>query len=231
MPKFPGPVRHSNPDAPVLLLEEQQVAGIGIFASTTDRDNLPVLLQRDGYIATINGQGYIFTGGTWTDSANWDSLSGGISGGDKFAVLSKNSNTDFDYGWTETPTFEQTNISKWSNVDNPTLLFTRSRGTDHTNDETLTSDVLGEIGFTGINTNNQVADGGKILFTQAQSATTDQYVQSKFELFVGTSTGEQVALTANEERVISLPNLTTAPTAVQGGLYANNSDELYFGVS
>lgn len=230
MPKFPGPVRHSNPDAPVLLLEENQVAGFGVFANTTERDNLPSLLQRDGYIAIVDSQGYIFNGGTWTDSGDWEPLVG-IPGGNKFGVLAKQSNIDFDYGWTETPTFEQANISKWSDANNPKLLFTRSRGADHTNDETLTNDILGEIGFTGINTSNASASGGKILFTQTQSSTTATHVQSKFELFVGTSTGEQVALTANEQRVISIPNLTSPPTAVEGGLYADNTDKLYFGVS
>ena len=230
MPKFPGPVRHANPDAPILLLEEQQAAGIGIFDTINDRDALPELLRRDGYIAMIQGQGYMFTGNTWTNADDWTPFPG-VPGGSKYAVLNKLSDDDLDYDWTETPTFEQANISKWSDTANPTLLFTRSRGADHTNDETLQDDILGQIGFTGVNTNNEAATGGKMLFTQTQDSTTDTFVQSKFELFVGTDQGDQVALTANEQRVISIPNQSSAPDAVRGGIYANDNDILFFGIN
>jgi hypothetical protein len=228
MPKFPGPVRHANPDAPILLLEEQQAAGIGIFDNTTDRDNLPELLRRQGYIALIQGKGYMFTGDTWTDPDDWTPFPG-FPGGDKFAVLAKVSDDDFDYDWTETPTFEQANISKWSETTSPKLLFTRSNGTDHTNTPTIANDVLGEIGFRGINSNNTPVDSAKILFTQTNNS--DTLIKSKFELFVGTDNGPEVALTANDERVISIPNQTDTPTAVRGGIYADDSDILFFGIS
>lgn len=230
MPKFPGPVRHANPDAPILLLEEQQAAGIGIFDSINDRDSLPELLRRDGYIAMIQGQGYMFTGSTWTNADDWTPFPG-TPGGSKYAVLAKVSDDDLDYDWTETPTFEQLFISKWSSTEDPLLQFHYSRGTDHTETTTLKGDILGQIGFTGVNQNNTLAEGGKILFTQTQDADTSKNLQTKFELFVGTAAGDQVALTANEERVVSIPNLTDTPTAVRGGLYVNSNDELYFGVS
>jgi len=153
-----------------------------------------------------------------------------IPGGNKFAVLAKSSDTDYDYDWTESPTFESVDIALWSTTGNPELLFRKSRGSDHTTTTTEQNDVLGEIGFRGVtNVNNEVASA-KIKVTQTAAAD-DTYVKSKLELFTGTAIGEQVALTINDERVTILPNQSTTPSAVQGGLYADNNDKLFFGVS
>ena len=154
-----------------------------------------------------------------------------IAGGTKFSVLAKSSDTDYDYDWTESPTFESASIAVWGDLATPELLFRKSNGSDHTNTQTLQDDILGEIGFRGINSDTDEVVGGKIRFTQAIDSDTSQFVQSKLELFTGTETGEQVALTINEERVTILPNQSTEPSAVQGGLYADNEDILFFGVS
>ena len=155
----------------------------------------------------------------------------GIPGGDRFAVLAKVSNDDFDYAWTETPTFEQANISKWSNTLSPKLKFFRSKGEDHTNTESEIDDILGEIVFTGVNIDGEESTAGKLLFTQVNESDSSNFIESKFELFIGTSTGDQVALTINEQRVTSIPNLSTSPSAVRGGIYADNNDILFFGIT
>ena len=155
----------------------------------------------------------------------------GIPGGDRFAVLAKVSDADFDYAWTETPTFEQANISKWSDTLSPKLKFFRSKSSDHTDTTTEIDDILGEIIFTGVNIDNEEASAGKMLFTQVNESDSSNSIQSKFELFVGTSTGDQVALTINQQRVTSIPNLSDTPSAVRGGIYANTSDILFFGVA
>ena len=154
-----------------------------------------------------------------------------IAGGTKFSVLAKSSPTAYDYDWTESPTFESASIAVWGDLATPELLFRKSNGSDHTNTQTLQDDILGEIGFRGINSDTDEVVGGKIRFTQAIDSDTSRFVQSKLELFTGTETGEQVALTINEERVTILPNQSTEPSAVQGGLYADNEDILFFGVS
>lgn len=155
----------------------------------------------------------------------------GIPGGDRFAVLAKVSDADFDYAWTETPTFEQANISKWSDTLSPKLKFFRSKSSDHIDTTTEIDDILGEIIFTGVNIDNEEASAGKMLFTQVNESDSSNSIQSKFELFVGTSTGDQVALTINQQRVTSIPNLSDTPSAVRGGIYANTSDILFFGVA
>lgn len=155
----------------------------------------------------------------------------GIPGGDRFAVLAKVSDDDFDYAWTETPTFEQANISKWSNTVSPKLKFFRSKGEDHTNTESEIDDILGEIVFTGVNIDGEESTAGKLLFTQVNESDSSNFIESKFELFIGTSTGDQVALTINEQRVTSIPNLSTSPSAVRGGIYADNNDILFFGIT
>lgn len=155
----------------------------------------------------------------------------GIPGGDRFAVLAKVSDADFDYAWTETPTFEQANISKWSDTLSPKLKFFRSKSSDHTDTTTEIDDILGEIIFTGVNIDNEEASAGKMLFTQVNESDSSNSIQSKFELFVGTSTGDQVALTINQQRVTSIPNLSDTPSAVRGGIYANTSDILFFGIA
>ena len=201
------------------------VANDSFLFYDADDGGLPKIESIVDFVAAIAGDNLTAVNGVLNASEF------GIPGGDKYSVLTKLSDTDDDYGWTETPQFEGLTIAKWNSAEFSELTFFRSRGADHTNVTTEPNDVLGEIGFTGVNNNNSTADGGKILFTQTQAATNDRYLQTKFELFVGTDTGDQVALTANEERVISIPNLNTNPTAVQGGLYADSNNKLYFGIS
>lgn len=202
------------------------VANDSFLFYDSDDEGLPKVETISDFIEAIAGDNLTAVNGVLNASFTSD-----IPGGDKYAVLHKLSDADNDYGWTEAPQFEQLSISKWSSTEDPVLNFHYSRGTDHTETTTQPNDILGQIGFTGVNSNNVLAQGGKIAFTQTQAAGNSTNLQTKFELFVGTSAGDQVALTANEERVISIPNLTSTPTAVQGGLYADSTDKLYFGVS
>lgn len=155
----------------------------------------------------------------------------GIPGGDRFAVLAKVSDADFDYDWTETPTFEQANISKWSDTLSPKLKFFRSKGEDHTNTTSEIDDILGEIIFTGVNIDGEESTAGKILFTQVNESDSSNFIESKLQLYVGTAEGDQVGLTINQQRVTSIPNLSTSPSPVRGGIYADNNDILFFGIT
>jgi hypothetical protein len=190
-----------------------------------DDNGLPKVESITDFVAAIAGDNLTAVNGVLNASEHR------VPGGDKFAVLAKSSDTDYDYDWTESPTFEDLNISKWSTSDNPTLLFSRSQGADHTTTTTAANDILGEIGFRGVSLENNNAVAGKIKVTQTQPSTSSNYVQSKLELFTGTKNGEEVALTINDERVTILPNQNEIPSAVQGGLYADNNDKLFFGVS
>ena len=193
-----------------------------------DDEGLPKTTSVPDFIASIAGDNITAIDGVLSVEFPESNLP---ERGDKFAVLAKVSNADYDYDWTESPTFEDLNISQWSTSDNPTLLFSRSRGADHTTTTTAANDILGEIGFRGVSSINNNAVAGKIRVTQTQSSTSSSYVQSKLELFTGTENGEEVALTINDERVTILPNQSTTPSAVQGGIYADNNDILFFGVS
>jgi hypothetical protein len=201
------------------------VASDSILFYDFDDDGLPKTTSVPDFIASIAGDNLTAINGV-LNVADPEL----IPGGNKFAVLAKSSDTDYDYDWTESPTFESVDIAIWSTTANPELLFRKSRGSDHTTTTTEQNDVLGEIGFKGVtNVNNEVASA-KIKVTQTAAAD-DTYVKSKLELFTGTATGEQVALTINDERVTILPNQSTTPSAVQGGIYADNNDILFFGVS
>jgi hypothetical protein len=154
-----------------------------------------------------------------------------LPGGTKYSVLNKVSDDDNDYAWTETPQFEELKIAKWSTSDNPKLLFTRSRNEDHTYDTTTPTDILAEIGFNGVSSNREESQAGKITVTQSKSSTASPYVGSTIDFFVGTQSGDSKAFTINDERVIAIQNQDSPPTAIRGGIYANNNDILFFGIN
>lgn len=226
---FPDKLKNNSDSFPILEANDKQIRGLGIFDTIAERDALPVNLQTVGYIAMVDGAGYYFKGGTWTSEDDWVEFPIG-RGGTKYSVLNKVSDEDYDFEWTESPQFETLNISRWSNTSKNTLKFFRSRGTDHTNEPTQDNDVLGEILFTGVDFTDNESTAGKIVFTQTGADEYDGSIPSKFELFVGTESGDAVALTANSERVVSLSTLDSEPTAVKGGLYTDASSLLYFGV-
>lgn len=197
-----------------------------LFYDSSD-NGLPKTTSVPDFIASIAGDNITAIDGVLSVEFPESDLP---KGGDKYSVLSKRSNTDFDFEWTEDPTFESLNISKWSLAEHPELLFKRSQGFDHVNTPTEENDILGEIGFRAVNNQQEEVAVGKLKVTQTSNSISS-VVQSKLELFTGTQNGEEVALTINDERVTILPNQSTTPSAVQGGLYADNNDILFFGVS
>ena len=78
MPKFPDILLNNNPDAPSVDLNDLQVKGVGIFADATERDALNSNLHTEGYLAIMKDTDtpFIYTGGTWTDSASWSEVKG-----------------------------------------------------------------------------------------------------------------------------------------------------------
>ena len=78
MPKFPDLLKNNNPNAPAVDLNDLQVKGVGIFADAAARDSLGVELHTEGYLAIMKDTDtpFIYTGGTWTDAANWAEVKG-----------------------------------------------------------------------------------------------------------------------------------------------------------
>ena len=78
MPKFPDILLNNNPDAPSVDLNDLQVKGVGIFADAAARDALNSNLHTEGYLAIMKDTDtpFIYTGGTWTDAANWAEVKG-----------------------------------------------------------------------------------------------------------------------------------------------------------
>jgi len=78
MPKFPDILLNNNPDAPSVDLNDLQVKGVGIFADAAARDALNSNLHTEGYLAIMKDTDtpFIYTGGTWTDAANWSEVKG-----------------------------------------------------------------------------------------------------------------------------------------------------------
>ena len=78
MPKFPDILLNNNPDAPSVDLNDLQVKGVGIFADAAARDALNSNLHTEGYLAIMKDTNtvFVYLGGTWTDTANWQEAKG-----------------------------------------------------------------------------------------------------------------------------------------------------------
>ncbi len=230
---FPEAVAHNNPSRPILDATNRQVKGFGLFDSKANRDTLDASIRTGGFLAVTQEnssyKAFIFTGSTWDDSGSWTEL-GTQPGGNKFAVLAKLSDVDFDYDWTETPQFESVSMVKSSNSTFPSINLFRSRGSDSLLTPTQSGDVIAQIAFFGADTGGNQATAGKMVFTQVESAGSGPGVSTKMELFVGNNSGDVAALTLNEERVVSISRQSTAPAPVLGGIYASSNNELFFGV-
>jgi len=233
MPKFPGLVSHNNPNRPIIDTTAKQVRGFGLFESKENRDSLDETVRASGFMAVTqeNSQykAFIFTGDTWDDAADWTEVGTSQPGGNKYAVLAKLSDVDFDYDWTETPQFESVSVSKYSSSQSPSINLFRSRGSDHTAVETQPGDVIAEIGFSGVAIGGNQAPAGKMVFTQVDVSGYNG-VSSKIEFFVGSDNGDLSAFTINEERVLSVHKHVDEPTPVAGGFYSDSDGQLFIGI-
>jgi hypothetical protein len=203
------------------------VANDSFLFYDSDDEGLPKVETISDFIQSIAGENITSTNGVLSVQFPNINLP---EGGKKYSILSKASDNNFDFEWTESPTLEKLYVKQWSDTEPPEFLFTKSRGSDHTNTTTAQNDILGQIGFRGISSIDNVAAAGKIKVSQTKPATQNSFLQSKFEFFVGTDEGEQVALSLTDERVTVLPELTTPPTAVANGLYANG-ESLFFAIN
>lgn len=76
MPVFIGDVLESC-GGPILDLSTQQVKGLGVFNSVSDRNDLNSLMRSTGYLSVVGNtypQISVHTGGDWSDSDNWDTV-------------------------------------------------------------------------------------------------------------------------------------------------------------
>ena len=232
MPVFPGEVTHNNPNAKILDLTKNQVKGIGMFDTVSERNALDERMRHEGYIAIVNQQGYLFTGSDWTDESDWTAFPFRIPGGSKYSVLGKSSDSDYDYDWTNAPKFEELTIYKFSDtVGAGEIKFSSSSGAFERRTETSDGQVLGVVRFTGVAQDDSEATGGRFEFTQVGTANASGSVNSRLSIYVGTPSGDELALSVNQEKVIGLRSLESEPTPISGGLYASRSDKLYFGVA
>lgn len=235
MPIFPGLVSHNNPNRPVLDASAKQIKGFGLFSSTSERTSLDSTIQTGGFLAVtqVDSQykAFVYTGDNWSDSSSWTEISGGnIPGGNKYAVLSKLSDEDNAFSWTEDPQFESVIVSKYSSSAAPSINLFRSRGSDHNITETEIGDVIAEIGFSGASIGGNRATAGKFVFTQVEHAGYGPGIATKMDIFVGSDSGDKAAFSINEDRVISLAVQSSTPSAVSGGLYINSQNQLFLGV-
>lgn len=135
-----------------------------------------------------------------------DDGQGLIAGGVENKFLQKNSATDYD--------------TKWSAYTLPSA--------DGDDGQVLTTDGAGVVTFTSLSASDVVND-----LTPQLGGNLD--VQS-FNLFTSTTNGD-IQFTPNGTGSINLDGtlkfkrFTSAPTAFEGGMYADNNDDLYFGVS
>ena len=240
MPAFPGQVRHTNQNFPVLDLTDgtsqfnqtgkSPVKGIGVFTDIPSRQSVSQNYRAQGYLAVVGSTPYVYTSssiddGNWEEDGNWAGLSAtnGIpSGGLLNNVLAKTSDTDYLADWTASPIFSSTTLSNTA----PSLKFGNSSGA-----ETADGTVLGKIEFNGVGTSDTEVRGGQMLFKQVGDAG-ETHVPTSIEFYTSTDTSRNLAFSLNNEKVaIFAPNEVT-PTAVEGGVYYNSQDNsLYLGVA
>jgi hypothetical protein len=84
MPKFPGPVQHNNPDDFIVNLTENQVKGLGVFATAAARNLLNAIMRVNGFLAVLQDVDklYIYNstdlGDTaWATVGNWVEIGSG----------------------------------------------------------------------------------------------------------------------------------------------------------
>ena len=203
MPEFAGQVRHSNASFPVLDLT----------------DDSSTQFNQSGR-SPVKGMGVF--------QDKWAALSAAVGlpdGGLEHNALVKLSDDDYDATWTGDPEFSTMSLKK-NNF--PHLKFESTKSSATTN-----GTVLGRMEASGVRSSgsNASATGPKIDFVQVGSAGATA-VSGKIEFFTSTSTGAQEkALTLNEEKTSIFASHSSAPTAFEGGLYYNSSnDNFYIGL-
>jgi len=231
---FPDNLKHNNANRPVLDIGNNQVKGMGIFASVADRNALDSTIQTDGFLALTNDGGsyraYVFTGSTWNQTDNWTEVGGdaALPSGSNFSILVRDSsnNAVFD----TSPRASSFEVFNSTGATAPSMVMTRTTGASGVAAATASGDVLGEFKFRGHDSGDVLREAGIVRFVQS-TASASGHVNTKVEIGVGNSNGVQTALTINEEKVLSIQKQGTAPGAVEGGIYADTSDNLFFGVS
>lgn len=240
MPKFPGPVKHNNPDEAILDLTKRQVIGIGIFNNNDSgevrRDNLHSNLRAKGYIATLTdtSASYVYTGNTiidddWRDSNNWAAIGGSSlpSGGFEDDILTKTSGDNA--AWK--PTLNTTALKVKNHGDSPIsseIMFSRKV----TGEATAPLDILGEVLAEGFDIYGTIRTGKPSIRFVAGSGVgpTDNRQKSYIEFRVSDDGGTKKAFEISSDRKIVLSQLTDneIPTAELGGLYYNTTQNSYY---
>lgn len=244
MPEFPGQVRHSNEEYPVLDLTDKSsqfnqsgkspVKGIGIFESIANRSSVTQRYRTQGYLAVVGTTPYVYTSASdsddaWETEGNWAGLSStnGIpSGGLEHNALVKLSDDDYDAGWTGDPLFSTLSLKK---TNYPHLEFSSNQGLT-----TSEGTVLGRISSNGVSQleENISASGPKIDFIQSGVAGTTA-VSGSIEFYTSNAYAgsPEKAFTLNEEKTAIFASHTSEPTPYSGGIYYNQTtDSFYVGV-
>lgn len=150
---------------------------------------------------SVSGKGP--KGDTGADGADGQGL---ITGGSENQFIQKNSATDYD--------------TKWSAYTLPAA--------DGADGQVLTTDGAGSVTFTSLSASDVVND-----LTPQLGGNLD--VQT-FNLFTSATNGDiqftpQGTGSINLDGTVKFKRFTSAPTAFEGGMYADSNDNLYFGVS
>ena len=95
MPKFPGPVSHNDPSAPILKLDDKQVKGAAIIDTISSRNGISSSLRIEGYQAYVQSTDkvYVYTSDdmgqtAWNLITNWR-----VVGDNNYSETFENSNT------------------------------------------------------------------------------------------------------------------------------------------
>lgn len=229
---FPDNLKHNNDNRPILDVNNNQVKGLGIFASIADRNALDSTIQTDGFLALTQVdstyKAYVFTGSTWGSTDSWTEVGGdALPAGSNFSVLVRDSSNTVVFD--TTPRVSAVDVFNSVANTEPSIVFTRTSSASGVPAATSDAASLGKVTFRGHNSSNAATDAGAIEFTQVGAA--GSFVSSKLEVSVGTSAGAEVAMTLDQNKVLSLSRQSSTPTAVAGGFYADTSNNIYFGIS
>lgn len=240
MPKFPGPVKHNNPDEAILDLTKRQVIGIGIFEDVetvnTGRNDLHANLRTKGYIATLTdtNASYVYTGDTiidedWEDSNKWSAIGGSSlpAGGDVDDILTRTAG----------------DTAAWKPVLNTTALAVKNHGPSPISSEIIFSrkvngeatdaeDILGEILAEGFTSDGTIRTGKpSIRFVASGDAgPTSQWQGSRIEFRVSNDNGTEKAFEISSDKKVLLAQCvdTEIPNPERGGIYYNRTQDDYY---
>jgi hypothetical protein len=155
------------------------------------------------------------------------SLTGSLpEGGTVNEVLAKTNSDDYQADWVSSIIVEDAQLKKAAaSPTTPTLTFSRQK----TSAELEEGDSLGELTSVGFNASGTQKTGSSIKFVTDGSVGSG--IGSRVEFWTSTSATSDTpekALTIDTDKKLIFAGSSSAPTAVEGGMYFNTTNKAFY---